>query len=247
MTEQNRTFETPAPVRGLATDMPPMTTSQPLQPATAGTQPSGSASPGLTATSAEISAFSQVTPDQKAHIEQLLQEIDLADSNSIVLFGARAQGELTNISEQMLEGVKNKDAGPAGDALSRMLLTLKGFDTDDLKESAKRSWIGRLFGGTKPIHKFVQKYQEVRGQIETIGDSLNKHKNLLMIDVEKLDRLYDATLSYFHQLALYISAGDELLRKLDEQEIPLRGMFWRRSGFATCALPATTWSAASTT
>jgi uncharacterized protein YaaN involved in tellurite resistance len=202
----------------------------PEQSSIGAVQPAGSVSAGLTATSAEISAFSQISPDQKAHIEQLLQEIDLADSNSIVLFGARAQGELTNISEQMLEGVKNKDAGPAGDALSRMLLTLKGFDTEDLKDGAKRSWIGKLFGATEPIHKFVQKYQEVRGQIETIGDSLNKHKNLLMIDVEKLDRLYDATLSYFHQLALYIAAGDELLRKLDEQEIPAASRAAEASG-----------------
>ena len=220
------------PAQGTATATPTPLGSPGLAPETSigAVQPAGSVSAGLTATSAEISAFSQISPDQKAHIEQLLQEIDLADSNSIVLFGARAQGELTNISEQMLEGVKNKDAGPAGDALSRMLLTLKGFDTEDLKDGAKRSWIGKLFGATEPIHKFVQKYQEVRGQIETIGDSLNKHKNLLMIDVEKLDRLYDATLSYFHQLALYITAGDELLRKLDEQEIPVASRAAEASG-----------------
>ena len=179
------------------------------------------ASPSLSATDAEIGAASDLGPDQMARIEQLLSEIDLGDSNSIVLFGARAQGELTNISEQMLEGVRNKDAGPAGDALSRMLLTLKGFDTDELKDGKKPGWLGRLFGATSPIHKFVQEYQEVRGQIETIGDSLNKHKNGLMIDVEKLDRLYEATLAYFHQLALYIAAGEEMLGKLDQQQIPV--------------------------
>lgn len=182
-------------------------------------QPAGAVSAGLTATGAEIAA-AELAPEQKARIEQLLAEIDLGDSNSVVLFGARAQGELTNISEQMLEGVRNKDAGPAGDALSRMLLTLKGFDTDDLKDAKKPGWLSRLFGATEPIHKFVQKYQEVRGQIETIGDSLNRHKSLLMVDVEKLDRLYEATLSYFHQLALYIGAGEELLRKLDQEQIP---------------------------
>jgi len=177
-------------------------------------------SPGLTATSAEIEAATAMAPEQRAKIEQLLAEIDLGDSNSVVLFGARAQGELTNISEQMLEGVRNKDAGPAGDALSRMLLTLKGFDTSDLKDVKKPGWLKRMLGATEPVHKFVQKYQEVRGQIETIGDSLNKHKNTLMVDVEKLDRLYDATLSYFHQLALYISAGEEMLRKIDVEQIP---------------------------
>jgi uncharacterized protein YaaN involved in tellurite resistance len=212
MTDQ---FRTPSNPVQTADTMSPLH----MQPAAPAYQPT-SPSPGLTATGAEIDASPAMAPEQKARIEQLLKEIDLADSNSIVLFGARAQGELTNISEQMLEGVRNKDAGPAGDALSRMLLTLKGFDTDELKESGKRSWLSKLFGATEPIHKFVQQYQEVRGQIETIGDSLNKHKNALMIDVEKLDRLYDATLSYFHQLALYISAGDELLRKLDQEEIP---------------------------
>jgi uncharacterized protein YaaN involved in tellurite resistance len=187
-------------------------------------------SPGLTATSAEIEAATAMAPEQRARIEQLLAEIDLGDSNSVVLFGARAQGELTNISEQMLEGVRNKDAGPAGDALSRMLLTLKGFDTSDLKDVKKQGWLRRLFGATEPIHKFVQKYQEVRGQIETIGDSLNKHKNTLMVDVEKLDRLYDATLSYFHQLALYISAGEEMLRKIDQEQIPVLTRAAEQSG-----------------
>ena len=60
----------------------------------------------------------------------------------------------------------------------------------------------------------------MRGQIETIGDSLNKHKSALMIDVQKLDRLYDATLAYFHQLAVYIAAGEEMLRRLDQEDIP---------------------------
>lgn len=191
---------------------------------------SGATSAGLTSTRAEIDAASELAPEQMAQVEQLLAEIDLSDSNSIVLFGARAQGELTNISEQMLEGVRNKDAGPAGDALSRMLLTLKGFDTDELKDGKKPGWLRRLFGATEPIHKFVQQYQEVRGQIETIGDSLNRHKNTLMVDVEKLDRLYEATLSYFHQLALYISAGEELLRKLDQEQIPAVAQAAERSG-----------------
>jgi uncharacterized protein YaaN involved in tellurite resistance len=237
LNEQTRTSSTPVqtwnePLSPVPVSEP-LVQAQPVAPArpAAPTPPpmSGATSAGLTATSAEIAA-ADLAPEQKARIEQLLAEIDLGDSNSVVLFGARAQGELTNISEQMLEGVRNKDAGPAGDALSRMLLTLKGFDTDDLKDAKKPGWLSRLFGATEPIHKFVQKYQEVRGQIETIGDNLNKHKNTLMVDVEKLDRLYDATLSYFHQLALYIAAGEELLRKLDHEQIPVLASAAERSG-----------------
>ena len=34
------------------------------------------------------------------------------------------------------------------------------------------------------------------------------------------DRLYDATLDYFHDLEFYISAGEEKLRRLDQEIVP---------------------------
>jgi uncharacterized protein YaaN involved in tellurite resistance len=40
--------------------------------------------------------------------------LDLRDSNSIIFFGSKAQEQLTTISDSMLEGVRNKDTGPAG-------------------------------------------------------------------------------------------------------------------------------------
>jgi uncharacterized protein YaaN involved in tellurite resistance len=43
-----------------------------------------------------------------------------------------------------------------------------------------------------------------------------------MTDIEKLDRLYDANLDYFHDLAFYIAAGDEKLRQLDSDVIPAK-------------------------
>jgi uncharacterized protein YaaN involved in tellurite resistance len=41
-----------------------------------------------------------------------------------------------------------------------------------------------------------------------------------MKDVGMLDRLFDKTLDYFHRLEVYIAAGDEQLRRLDEATIP---------------------------
>ena len=41
-----------------------------------------------------------------------------------------------------------------------------------------------------------------------------------MTDIASLDRLYQATLENFHALADYIAAGEEALRRLDEETIP---------------------------
>jgi hypothetical protein len=60
-------------------------------------------------------------------IARRMGEIDMTDTNSIVSFGSAAQAELQQISQAMLEGVKNKDVGPAGDSLREIVGTIRGF------------------------------------------------------------------------------------------------------------------------
>lgn len=158
--------------------------------------------------------------EQKKRIETLVREIDPADSNSIIFFGNKAQEQLTLISDNMLDGVRNKDTGSAGVALNDMLATLRGFRTDDLDPNARPGLLARLFGRTKPIMKFVQRYEEVRKQIDAISNRLDDHKTRLLTDIESLDRLYGANLDYFHDLADYIAAGEEKLRAFDEDLLP---------------------------
>jgi uncharacterized protein YaaN involved in tellurite resistance len=146
--------------------------------------------------------------------------MSIDDSSSILLFGTSAQTEVTNIADEMLEGVRNKDTGPAGDALNEMVSTLRGFSLEDLAPGKKPGFFARLFGKAKPIARVLQQYEQVRAQIDAISNRLDGHTSELMRDVTMLDRLYDKTLDYFHSLALYIAAGEECLRRLDTQTIP---------------------------
>ncbi len=167
-----------------------------------------------------VVAYKDADAAAKGRIENALGELNIKDSNSVIFFGARAQEQLTSISENMLEGVRNKDTGPAGAALSEMLTRLRGFKVDDLDPRNKPGFFGRLLGSANPIAKFVQQYEEVRKQIDSVSNRLDGHKNKLMEDIVKLDRLYEANLQYYHTLADYIAAGDEMLRRLDGEVIP---------------------------
>lgn len=159
-------------------------------------------------------------PDRRARVSAIVQEIDLSDAASVITFGTRAQEALTGVSDAMLEGVRNKDIGPAGNALSDMLLALRGFDVKELDPNREPGLLSRLLGGPKPVTKFLQRYDQVRQQIDAIGDQLEAHKGELMVDIAQLDRLYEASLEYFHSLADYIVAGDEKLRQLDQDTLP---------------------------
>ncbi len=135
-------------------------------------------------------------------------------------FGIKAQQQLTQVSDQMLEGVRAKDTGGAGSALSEMVGTLRGFDVEALDPNAKPGFLARLFGAGKPIAKFLQQYEEVRDHIDRITLDLERHRTRLLFDVTALDRLYDANLSYFRELEHYIAAGVAKLAELDQETIP---------------------------
>ena len=51
-------------------------------------------------------------------IRSRMDEIDMGDTNSIVSFGSAAQAELQEISQSMLQGVRNKDV-PCGGFIAR--------------------------------------------------------------------------------------------------------------------------------
>jgi uncharacterized protein YaaN involved in tellurite resistance len=150
----------------------------------------------------------------------LVAELDLSDSHSILFFGSRAQDELTTVSDRMLERVRNKDIGPAGNALNDMVVTLRGFDVGDLDPNRRPGLLGRLLGKGRDAAKLLQRYEAVRDQIDHITEELERHKTTLLIDIESLDRLYAANLDYFRTLELYIAAGEAKLRELDTEVVP---------------------------
>ncbi|WP_227270600.1 toxic anion resistance protein [Roseobacter weihaiensis] len=157
-----------------------------------------------------------------AEISTRIAEIDMSDTNSIVSFGSRAQVELQEISQAMLGGVRNKDVGPAGDSLRNIVTTIRGFSISELDVRRERSWWEKLIGRAAPIAKFTAKYEEVQDQIDRITDDLLKHEHTLLKDIKSLDMLYEKTLQFYDELALYIAAGEEKLRELDETVIPAK-------------------------
>lgn len=159
-------------------------------------------------------------PQLAAEIRRRMDEIDLTDSGSIVRFGTRAQAGLQEISQKMLADVKSKDVGPAGESLRGIVTTIRGFSTSELDMRRTRSWWEKLLGRSAPFAKFVANYEQVQTQIDRITVELERHEQTLLKDIKALDLLYDHTLNFYDELALYIAAGEEKLQELDKTAIP---------------------------
>ncbi|WP_411890826.1 toxic anion resistance protein [Yoonia sp. SDW83-1] len=170
----------------------------------------------------EVVTLEAADPSTSNAITQRMGEIDISDTNSIVSFGSAAQAELQEISQSMLAGVRNKDVGPAGDSLRNIVTTIRGFSISELDVRRERSWWEKLLGRAAPIAKFTARFEEVQGQIDHITDDLLKHEHVLLKDIESLDVLYEKTLQFYDELALYISAGEAKLKELDTKTIPAK-------------------------
>ena len=157
-----------------------------------------------------------------SEIKKRIDEIDMTDTNSIISFGSAAQEELQVISQSMLQGVRNKDVGPAGDSLRTIVTTIRGFSVSELDLRRDRSWWEKLIGRAAPIAKFTARFEMVQEQIDKITDNLLSHETTLLKDIKSLDMLYDKTLTFYDELALYIAAGEAKLKELDDTIIPAK-------------------------
>jgi uncharacterized protein YaaN involved in tellurite resistance len=171
---------------------------------------------------AEIVPLEAAPAPQAEAIRKRMAEVDLSNTQSIIAFGSSAQSELQVISQAMLQDVKNKDVGPAGDSLRKIVTTIRGFAVDELDLRREASWWEKLLGRAAPFAEFVAQYEDVQGQIDKITSELLSHEHTLLKDIKSLDVLYAKTLDFYNELGLYIAAGTAKLADVDATVIPAK-------------------------
>ena len=170
----------------------------------------------------EVVALAAAEAPMANEIRTRMNELDMTDTGSIVYFGSGAQNELQTISQAMLADVTNKDVGPAGDSLRKIVTTIRGFSISELDVRRDRSWWEKLIGRAAPFANFLSRFEKVQGQIDKVTDDLLSHEHKLLKDIKSLDLLYDKTLKFYDELGLYISAGEAKLAEIDTNDIPLK-------------------------
>ncbi|MEM6636347.1 MAG: toxic anion resistance protein [Pseudomonadota bacterium] len=190
--------------------------------AAAGTEITALTDNPLVEPSETIVAMGEADSDTQAAINARMGELDVTDTTSIVTFGSSAQEELQQISQSMLADVRNKDLGPAGDSLREIVTTIRGFSVEELDVRRKRTLWEKMTGKLAPFAKFAARYEEVQSQIDRVTDNLLGHEHKLMKDIKALDLLYDKTLAFYDELALYIAAGEAKIQQVETGAVPAK-------------------------
>ena len=156
----------------------------------------------------EVMDDSVLSDEQKAMVDAFVSQIDLANTNGILQYGAGAQKKMAGFSEKTLENVRSKDLGEIGDLLTSVVTELKTFDAEE--EKGPFSFFKK---STNKINAMKAKYDKAEVNVNKICDVLDGHQRQLLKDIAILDQMYAQNLNYFKELTMYILAGK---KKLEE-------------------------------
>ena len=161
--------------------------------------------------------FDNLSEQEKAAVLAFVERIDISDSETVLKYGNAAQMKISQFSDKILEDVKTKDTGVISDMLTNLVAELKGFDVDEGKK-------GGLFGLFKKagnsVTQLKAKFDKVEENVTEIIASLSANQKQLISDAKMLDELYAQNEQYYHELTLYIIAGELKLKRLREEELP---------------------------
>ncbi|MCI5536412.1 MAG: toxic anion resistance protein [Lentihominibacter sp.] len=147
-----------------------------------------------------------LSPEERQMVSEFAEQINLDDSNAILQYGAGTQKKMADFSESALEKVKSKDLGEVGELLSDVVVELKGFDANE-----EKGLFGFFRKGKNKVEALKARYNKVEANVEDICRVLEGHQVQLMKDIAVLDKMYEANMTYFKELTMYILAGKKRL------------------------------------
>ena len=159
---------------------------------------------------------SMLSEEEKKMVAEFAKQIDVMNTAQVLQYGAGAQAKVAGFSEKALDNVKTKDLGEVGGLISSAVTELKGFDV----EEEQKGLFGRIKKKANDLTAMKAKYAKAETNINKIVDSLEKHQVTLMKDTATLDQLYQLNLTYYKELTMYILAGKQKLKELEEVTIP---------------------------
>lgn len=152
-----------------------------------------------------------LTPEEKKAIEDFIGQIDINNSDHVLLFGAEAQKKIADFSDSALATIRTKDTGEVGDMLVKLVGEIKGFN----ESTEEPKGLGRLFwNAKKAVSDMKDRYDEVEVNVDEIATALEKHQIQLLKDVSMFNHLYDMNNEYFRELTMYIIAGEQKLNEI---------------------------------
>ena len=157
---------------------------------------------------------SQLSDAERKMVDDFAKKIDIRDSNVVLQYGAAAQKNIASFSENALNSVRTKDLGEVGEALSSLVVELKGFNQEE-----KKGILGFFQKKKNDLEAMKISYSKAEANVNRIVGVLEGHQVTLMKDIAMLDQMHELNTKYYKELTMYILAGKKRLEEIRSTEL----------------------------
>ncbi|WP_139903688.1 toxic anion resistance protein [Clostridium thermarum] len=151
---------------------------------------------------------------------QIASAINVKDANAILEYGNQPAQEISKFADQILKTMKTNTVESSGIMIKELTNIMKKFDKQDFEDKPE-GFFGKLFNKPmKSIEKVMGKYKTIGSEIDKIYVELGKYKNDLNDANIMLDNMYEQNFQYYQELEKYIVAGNLVIEKLENEDLP---------------------------
>lgn len=147
-------------------------------------------------------------------VDKLASEIEVYNLESIVSFGAKAAEEVSNCSDIILNSMDLSQLDNSSALLNSLSKIMDQFDINEIEE--KQGIWNRLFNNArKQLDKILAKYHTMGEAVDKIYVQLKQYETDIKQSNHKLEDMFQANVTYYHNLVKYILAGEQGCHELE--------------------------------
>ena len=190
--------------------------------------------PNATKESTELVAFDMsktkneiVKKFTREELAEITDQIDITDTNTIIMFGKSAADEISKCSDSVLNMVEMDQINRTGAMLTTLTKIMTSFDMGELvdhkdENKKKKGFLSRLVGSTREqLEGIIKKYDTLGGQLDKICVQLRQYESEIASSNDKLEDLFNANIAYYKELERYIAACSIGYEMLDDYRATL--------------------------
>ena len=141
-------------------------------------------------------------------VDKIASQIEVYNMDTIVTFGAEAAEEISKVSDTVLRNVNMSQLDESSQMLKSLAKIMGAFDVDELKDDP--NFLQKLFGNAKKqVEKILAKYNTMGKEVDKIYIELRKYQDSIKKSNQSLGQMFEANVSYYHELIKYILAGEQ--------------------------------------
>lgn len=150
----------------------------------------------------------------------IVQQINLSDTNSIMNFGGQTAQEIAKFSDSILRSMEMTKVEDSGSMLIQLNKIMEKFDIKDF-EAKKPNFFEKIFKKAQDsVDALFKKYHTMGDEVDKVFVTLKQYEAEIKKSNEHLEGMFEKNLQYYEQLQQYIIAGEMALEEIKMRIVP---------------------------